>query len=78
MCLSIINLNNFFAIGAAVVLPFPPCSTIIFNAYLGLLYDHKLHKEHDLFVRKVFQMFTSNSLSCSVLLTCAVPVFPAN
>ncbi len=29
--------NNFFAIGAAVVLPFPPCSTNILSAYLGFL-----------------------------------------
>ena len=31
------NLNNFFAMGAAVVLPLPPCSTIILKAYLGFL-----------------------------------------
>ena len=40
-CLSIIVLNNFFAIGAAIVLPFPPCSTIILKAYLGCLYGPK-------------------------------------
>jgi len=27
-----INLNNFFAIGAAAELPEPPCSTIILTA----------------------------------------------
>ena len=36
-CRSMICLNNFFAIGAAVVLPFPPCSTTILSAYLGFL-----------------------------------------
>ena len=36
-CLSIINLNNFFARGAAAELPDPPCSTTTLNAYLGFL-----------------------------------------
>ena len=31
-------MNNFFAIGAAALLPEPPCSTIILNAYLGFIY----------------------------------------
>ena len=31
------NLNNFFAIGAAALLPDPPCSTRIDIAYLGFL-----------------------------------------
>ena len=35
--ISIINLNNFFAIGAAALLPDPPCSTIILSAYLGFI-----------------------------------------
>ena len=37
-CLSIIFLNNFFAIGAAAELPDPPCSTKTVKAYLGFLY----------------------------------------
>ena len=40
-CLSIINLKSFFAIGAAVELPDPPCSITILNAYLGFLYGPK-------------------------------------
>jgi hypothetical protein len=36
--LSIINLKSSFAIGAAALLPDPPCSTIILKAYLGFLY----------------------------------------
>ena len=36
--LSIINLKSFFAIGAAALLPDPPCSTIMLNAYIGFLY----------------------------------------
>ena len=36
-CRSMISLNNSFAIGAAVVLPLPPCSTTILKAYRGLI-----------------------------------------
>ena len=36
-CLSTINLNNFFVIGAAIELPDPACSTITLTAYLGFL-----------------------------------------
>ena len=32
------NKNNFFAKGAAVELPAPPCSTNTLKAYLGLTY----------------------------------------
>ena len=34
---AVINLNSSFAIGAAALLPEPPCSTIILKAYLGFM-----------------------------------------
>ena len=35
--IQVYNVNNFFAIGAAIELPDPPCSTIMLTAYLGFL-----------------------------------------
>jgi len=36
-----IVLKSFFAIGAAVELPDPPCSITMLRAYLGFLYGPK-------------------------------------
>ena len=43
-----INLNNFFAIGAAALLPEPPCSTIILSAYRGLTYGPYINPRYAL------------------------------
>ena len=60
-CLSIINLKSFFAIGAAVELPDPPCSITILSAYLGFYKVQKLCIVHGLFHYMEFQMFLNQA-----------------
>tara|TARA_B100001245_G_scaffold156338_1_gene117346 strand:- start:18 stop:230 length:213 start_codon:yes stop_codon:yes gene_type:complete len=69
-----------FAIGAATLLPEPPCSIKTLMEYLGSLYGAKAtNRAWSRFLYSISLIFKSASLSASViLLTCEVPVFPAN
>ena len=56
-----------FAIGAAALLPDPPCSTTTLIAYFGSFKVHKQQIKHDLYLYNLnSSCFTSASLCASV------------
>ena len=62
-CLSIISLKSFFAIGAAVELPDPPCSITTLIAYLGFLYGpNAMYKAWSLSLYGISNVFNSKAL----------------
>ena len=71
---------TFLAIGAAALLPEPPCSITTLIAYRGSSYGAKAtNKAWSLSSYGKSSFFTSSSLCLAVnRFTCDVPVLPAN